>query len=165
MVCNVFLAWATHFNLSLWPLLWSTLNSDPCSRSTPIDINSTVNNISIIYLSHCYSWDVCSFSSYMLFSISGKSQTRWCAPFPFWNRKWRKKLPAPRKEIKHVPTPVSTEETMDEDAYKSASRSSFHLLATGALHMLWLYNLDIHLTYQMRLPRHGFSRIYRTVTT
>ena len=56
--------------------------------------------------------------------------------FLFENRKWMKKLPAPRKEIKHVPTPVSTEETMDEDAYKSASRSSFHLLATGALHML-----------------------------
>ena len=56
--------------------------------------------------------------------------------FLFENRKWMKKLPAPRKEIKHVPTPVSTEETMDEDAYKSAGRSSFHLLATGALHML-----------------------------
>ena len=56
--------------------------------------------------------------------------------FLFKNRKWMKKLPAPPKEIKHVPTPVSTEETMDEDAYKSASRSSFHLLATGALHML-----------------------------
>ena len=56
--------------------------------------------------------------------------------FLFKNRKWRKKLPAPPKEKKHVPTPVSTEETMDEDAYKSAGRSSFHLLATGALHML-----------------------------
>ena len=56
--------------------------------------------------------------------------------FLFKNRKLRKKLPAPPKEIKHVPTPVSTAKTMDEDAYKSASRSSFHLLATGALHML-----------------------------
>ena len=54
--------------------------------------------------------------------------------FLFETGNGRKKLPAPPKEIKNVPTPVSTEETMD--ACKSASRSSFHLLAKGALHML-----------------------------
>ena len=58
------------------------------------------------------------------------------------------------KEIKHVPTPQSTDEALDEDVYKSAGRSNFHLLATGALRILRFYQFDIHLNNPARLSWH-----------